>query len=230
MNKNKIKPKSGPFIINFEKNIIGFPKNLLLIKMLLLISINSNLILSLSINKKRNIILQSSSIKLKIENSGNQKIYFNQTYANCEVVIIPDEIYINGENQTKIKYEYNFQLNNNEITLIWYNPLKYTNCMFRDCTTITEIDLSNFDDSQLTQMKYMFRGCTSLKKIEMSNIKGYKVTDAGNLFSWCTKLETLDLANFQAPNNNYLHYMFANCTSLISLNYPYINTNNILLN
>ena len=99
--------------------------------------------------------------------------------------------------------------------------------MFRDCTTITEIDLSNFDDSQLTQMKYMFRGCISLKKIEMSNIKGYKVTDAGNLFSWCTKLETLDLANFQAPNNNYLHYMFANCTSLISLNYPYINTNSI---
>ena len=218
MNKNKIKPKSGPFIINFEKNIIGIPKNILLIKMLLLISINSNLILSLSINKKRNIILQSSSIKLKIEKSGKQKIYSNQTYANCESVIIPDEIYINGENQTKIKYEYNFQLNNNEITLIWYNPLKYTNCMFRDCTTITEIDLSNFDDSQLTQMKYMFRGCISLKKIEMSNIKGNKVTDAGYLFSWCNKLETLDLANFQAPNNNYLHYMFANCTSLISLN------------
>ena len=106
MNKNKIKPKSGPFIINFEKNIIGFPKNLLLIKMLLLISINSNLILSLSINKKRNIILQSSSIKLKIEKSRNQKIYSNKTYSTCESVIIPDEIYINGENQTEIKNDF----------------------------------------------------------------------------------------------------------------------------
>ena len=97
--------------------------------------------------------------------------------------------------------------------------------MFRNCDSITEIDLSNFDDSQLTQMQYMFRKCKSLKKIEMSNIKGLKITDTGHLFSGCTQLETIDLANFNPSNNNHLHYMFCNCTSLISLNYPYINTN-----
>ena len=227
MNKNKIKTKFGKFKFNFEENKIKAPKNLLFFEILFLMSIKLHIILSQSINKKRNMISKSSSIKLKIEKSRNQKIYSNKTYSTCESVIIPDEIYINGENQTEIKYEYNFQLNNNEITLIWYNPLKYTNCMFRDCTAITAIDLSNFDDSQLTQMKYMFRGCNSLKKIEMSNIKGNKVTDAGYLFSNCNKLETLDLTNFQTPNNNYLHYIFANCTSLISLNYPFINTNSI---
>ena len=253
MSKYKIKKIFNPFILNtkenkikedknnfwifspyknnvFKKRInfkINISKSLLLIELLLLMVIKLNLISSQSINKKRNIISQSSSIKLKIENSGNRKIYSNGTYDYCYPVVAPDEIYINGENQTEIKYEYNFQLNNNEITLIWYNPLKYTNCMFRDCTAITAIDLSNFDDSQLTQMKYMFRGCNSLKKIEMSNIKGNKVTDAGYLFSNCNKLETLDLTNFQTPNNNYLHYIFANCTSLISLNYPFINTNSI---
>ena len=133
---------------------------------------------------------QSSSIKLKIENSGNQKIFSNiTTYSSCKPLISPDEIYINGENQSEIKNIYNFENNNNEITLIWYNPLNNTSCMFKDCTSITEIDLSNFDDSQLIKMQYMFMNCQSLKKIEISNIHGNKVNDAGYLFRDCVNLD-----------------------------------------
>ena len=252
MDKYKMKSNYNLFIYTIEENkikndIINFmnfflykknlskkrkslknkmSKSFLLKNILLLIVIKFNLSSSQSINKKRNIILQSSSIKLKIENSGNQKIYSNGTYLDCHLVVTPDEIYINGENQNEIKNEYNFENNNNEIILKWYNPLEYTTCMFRDCTSITEIDLSNFDDSKLTQMQYMFYNCQLLKKIEMSNIKGYKVIDSGELFNGCTQLEKIDLANFNAPNNIYLHYMFINCISLISLNYPYLNTNN----
>ena len=136
-------------------------KALLLIEILLLV-IKINLILSQS--KKRYIMSQSSSIKLKIENSGNQRIYSHGNYEYCYPVIIPDEIYINGENQTEIKSEYYFEQDDNEIILIWYNPLVTTACMFRDCTSITEIDLSNFDDSQLISMFYMFHSYQSLKK------------------------------------------------------------------
>ena len=107
---------------------------------------------------------QSSSIKLKIENSGIQKIYSIGTYEWSYPVIHPDEIYINGKNKTEIKNEYNFEYNNNEIILVWYNSLESTTCMFRDCTSITEIDLSNFDDSQLIYMQFMFKNCQSLKK------------------------------------------------------------------
>ena len=108
---------------------------------------------------------QSSSIKLKIENSGEQKIFFNGNFVWCNPVTFPDEININGENQSEINSEYYFENNNNEITLTWNNALQSTTCMFRDCTSITEIDLSNFDDTDLFQMQYMFYNCQSLKKI-----------------------------------------------------------------
>ena len=187
MNENEMKYKYKSFLHSIEENKIKndkinffnifinkfqkrkylkckISKALLLIEILLLSVIKLNIISSKSINKKRYIMSQSSSIKLKIENSGNQIIYSIGTYQWCYPVIIPDEIYINGENKTEIKNEYNFEYNNNEIILVWYNSLESTTCMFRDCTSITEIDLSNFDDSQLIKMQYMFMNCQSLKK------------------------------------------------------------------
>ncbi len=128
----------------FKRNI---KKYLLLIEILLLFAIKLNLISSEIINIKRNIIFQYSSIKLKIENSGNHKEYSNNTYDWCAPVITPDETYINGKKQSEIKNEYYFENSNNEIILIWYNPLVSTTYMFRDCTSITEIDLSDFDDT-----------------------------------------------------------------------------------
>ena len=107
-------------------------------------------------NKKRNLMLQISSIKLKINNSGNQKIYFTGTSGYCEGFKKPDEIYINGKNQSEIKDVYHFEEENNEIILIWYEPLDYAACMFQGCSSITEIDLTNFDDSRLLKIHYMF--------------------------------------------------------------------------
>ena len=245
MDKNRIKSKFKLFLLKYEGNKIIEEKNNLLykqklfqkrknfktniintlffIKISLLISIKLNLISSQTINRKRNIMSQSSSIKLKIENSGYHVIYSNGTYQDCQPVIIPDEIYINGVNQSEINNEYNFENNNSEITLIWYNPLESTNCMFRDCTTITEVDLSNFDDSQLCHMQFMFQDCHSLKNVEMSNIKGYKIVDAGFLFMNCYQLESINLANFCHESNAYVHNMFRECHSLTSINFPNLN-------
>ena len=232
--ENKIKKYKNHFFIffayiqNFIQRRKYFKKNiskfLLLFEILLIIVIKLNFISSQLINNKRNIMVQSSSIKLKIENSGNQIIFFNGSFIWCNPVTYPDEIKINGEKQIEIKNEYYFEHNNNVITLTWNNALQSTTCMFNDCTSITEIDLSNFEDSQLTQMQYMFYNCQSLKKIEMSNIKGYKVYDAGLLFGLCSQIESINLENFYPHNYDIqIHYMFEGCNSLISLNYPNFN-------
>ena len=155
MDKKRINYKNNYFDYflvkknNIQKKYIGIniSKYLILIELLILNSMKLIKVSSFQyINKKRYIMSQSSSIKLKIENSGNQKIYSSNTYSTCESIVSPDEIYINGENQTVIKNEYYFEDNNNEIILKWNNPLSSTSCMFKDCTSITEIDLSNFDD------------------------------------------------------------------------------------
>ena len=197
---------------NFKINI---SKSLFLTEIFLLMNLKINLMLSKSIY----LISQISSIKLKIENSGAHKILFDDYCEWCNPIKLPDEIYINGINQSEIQYQYNFEHINNEIILIWHYPLEYRDCMFRGCSTITEIDLSNFDDSQLSLMHFMFYECNSLKKIEMSNIKANKVEDTGYLFGNCYNLKSINLANFYAPNNNQLHCMFENCNSLTSLNF-----------
>ena len=234
MNKEEIKSKFGKHFKN-NKNMISkrllnikrknISKSLLFLEMILLLNIKINIVFS-QLTSIRNIIYKSSSIKLKIKNSGNQKIYYDGNFRYCRPVIIPDQISINGKSQKEIKNRYSFEHVINEVTLTWHNPLEYTTCMFRECSSITEIDLSNFDDSNLKQMSYMFSLCSSLEKIEIYNIKANKVTDSGLLFDGCSKLKSIDLANFNAPKNNYQHYMFRNCGSLLTLNFPNFNVKN----
>ena len=104
--------------------------------------------------------------------------------------------------------------------------MDYAACMFQGRSSITEIDLTNFDDSRLLKIHYMFEQCSSLKKIEISNIKANKVNDAGLLFRGCSLLESINLANFNPQKNIFLHYMFSGCSSLISLNFPNFNVVN----
>ena len=50
-------------------------------------------------------------------------------------------------------------------------PINATSCysMFENCLSLTTLDLSNFDTSNVTDMSYMFRGCTSLTSLNISN-------------------------------------------------------------
>jgi surface protein len=37
--------------------------------------------------------------------------------------------------------------------------------MFNGCSSLTSLDLSNFDTSNVTTMQYMFQDCTSLQTV-----------------------------------------------------------------
>ena len=45
--------------------------------------------------------------------------------------------------------------------------------MFKDLQNISEIDLSNFDASQITGMHGMFKGCSNLTSVILSNSNTY---------------------------------------------------------
>ena len=55
--------------------------------------------------------------------------------------------------------------------------------MFDGLDNIKEIDISDFDASKVTSMKYMFNGCKNLEKINFGNIKTSLVTNMENLFA-----------------------------------------------
>ena len=61
--------------------------------------------------------------------------------------------------------------------------------MFYECMNITEINLSNFNTSIVTNMNSMFNGCSSLSSLDLSNFNTSIVTNMGHMFSYSNKLE-----------------------------------------
>ena len=81
--------------------------------------------------------------------------------------------------------------------------------MFKGLINIQEIDLSEFDSSQVISMAHMFEGCSNLKKINFGNMDTSNVKNMEYLFYGCSELENLDLSNFDTSLVINMRYMFA---------------------
>ena len=85
------------------------------------------------------------------------------------------------------------------------------NRMFCDCSKLTELNLSNFNTSNVTNMSNMFRACSSLTSLDLSSFNTSKVTDMEGMFSNCYKFTTLDLSHFDTSNVTSMFNMFMDC-------------------
>ena len=90
-------------------------------------------------------------------------------------------------------------------------------CMFRDCKSLTALDLSSFDTSKVTGMCCMFVGCESLTALDLSNFDTSKVTDMDGMFLGCPSLTALDLSSFDTSEVTDMEEMFDGCESLTDL-------------
>ena len=182
----------------------------------------------LSFEKVRGIIVSKYSfIILKIKNSG--KIYlfdkdrmvgyfeFGRS-CSCPGHPLPNEIHINGISQDEIKTSYNLTQTENEVKLIWYTKLRHTACLFSHCSKINEIDLSNFDSSEITTVSGMFRDCTSLTSVNFNNFDVSKVKDMSYMFYKCYRLNNIDLSKFDTSQVTRMDCMFRDCNVLSYLN------------
>ena len=108
-------------------------------------------------------------------------------------------------------------------------PVNATSCyyMFYGCYKLNQLDLSNFDTSNITDMCGMFYGCKSLSQLDISNFDTSQVTTMFMMFSNCLKLTQLDLSNFDTSNVTEMSYMFDNCLSLTRLDLSNFDTSNV---
>ena len=90
--------------------------------------------------------------------------------------------------------------------------------IFYECRGLKSLDLSNFDTSKVTDMKWMFLRCEFLKYVNLSSFNTSKVKYIANMFEGCSSLVTLDLSNFDTSEVVDMCFMFASCSSLVSLN------------
>ena len=113
------------------------------------------------------------------------------------------------------------------------NATNMTN-LFRNCTSLTEIDLSSFDTSNVTDMSAMFTMWenqnldNNLQKIIFgSNFDTSKVTNMRSMFTNCNKIKDIDLSMFDTSNVTDMYNMFCECNSLEYLDVSNFNTNKV---
>ena len=62
--------------------------------------------------------------------------------------------------------------------------------MFQQCNELENLDLSNFDTSNVTDMGWMFNECHKLKEIKgINKFNTNKVTNMKAMFQECNELE-----------------------------------------
>ena len=99
--------------------------------------------------------------------------------------------------------------------------------MFRGCSSLISLDLSNFDTSNIDSAADMFNGCSSLISLDLSNFNTSNIQVAIGMFNGCSSLISLDLSNFNTSNIKNAIAMFKGCSSLISLDLSNFDTSNI---
>ena len=87
-----------------------------------------------------------------------------------------------------------------------------------------QLDVSNFDTSNVSDFQRFFGECSNLKEIVgINNLNTQNVTSMDYCFIGCSSLQTLDISNWVAGSNTRVSYMFWGCTSLQHLDIRNIN-------
>ena len=130
----------------------------------------------------------------------------------------PYEISINLIKQNEVSYNYNFNKSDNYVELLWNDNRINCENMFKGCSSIYEINFTNFDTSHVTTMKNMFCGCTLLTSLNLSNFDTSNVEDMSNMFFKCKLITSLNLSIFNTLHVSNMDDLFDDCKNLIYLN------------
>ena len=167
-----------------------------------------------------------SNITLKVKGPNNNKIFCSNTQ-EFSPNYYPDLIYINDIQQNIINHSFYFNETENEVKFVWNNSIINCKYMFKDCPSILEVDLSEFDNSKVTEMYNMFERCQSLTSINFDNIKTSQLIFMGYMFNRCPSLNSINLSNFNTSKLQSLRYSFSGCSSLTSLNLSNFDTSKV---
>ena len=99
--------------------------------------------------------------------------------------------------------------------------------MFRGFTKTEDIDISDFDSSEVEDMAYFFYRMNSLQFLDLSIFNTEKVTDMTGMFAYANSLKKLDLSNFNTDKVTSMSAMFHSMSNLDELNTLSFNTENV---
>ena len=198
-----------------QKNINLNSKHYLI---LLIIS----LVNPISENKSRYQNTYYSEIELVIKGNGTQSFLYPNFYKR------PSNVFVNGKGiNAGGQSSLHLEGEKNTIKLRFEGQIETCRLMFYNLENITEINLSNFDASKVTNMYRMFNGCSNLEKIEFGNINTSSLENMYSLFENCSKITSVNLSNFNISKVKDMSYMFNACSNLEKIEFGNINTSSL---
>ena len=88
---------------------------------------------------------------------------------------------------------------------------------FSHCELLTSVDVSKWNTSKVTNMEGMFVDCNLLASVDVSKWNTSKVTDMASMFSGCGTLRSIDVSKWNTSNVTDISGMFFGCGSLHSV-------------
>ena len=79
---------------------------------------------------------------------------------------------------------------------------KDSSFMFHGCSLLENIDLSNFDTSNVANMGNMFSDCRSLANLNLSSFNTSKATNLNGMFYCCSSLKSCLLYTSPSPRDS----------------------------
>ena len=138
----------------------------------------------------------------------------------------PEKVYLN----TDTSYMFRYLSSLTSLDLSNFNTSQVTDMqyMFDSMSNLTSLNLSNFDTSKVMDMSYMFGGMHSLTALDLSNFDTSNVTSTFSMFSGMHSLTTLNLSSFDTSKVTNMHDMFYGMENLTTLNLSNFNTSNVI--
>ena len=160
----------------------------------------------------------NSVIGKVVSNGDNTNTLYIQS--NGEIFANSNSRYLFYEFTELQKIENIYLLNTSQVTIMGH--------MFEKCSKLSELDLSGFDTSKVTDMNGMFSmwnsnlgnsSYGSLIELDLSSFDTSKVTLMHDMFPYNTSLQKLNISNFNTSNVTDMWHMFTGNKNLIILDF-----------
>ncbi|MGL9768961.1 BspA family leucine-rich repeat surface protein [Enterococcus sp. DIV0806c] len=148
-----------------------------------------------------------------------------KTHSSVKQIIVEDQVILPKNSESLFGNLRNLEIIEN-IGRMDVSNVQNMRQMFLN-TSIRELDLNNWDMSNVTDISHMFDGTSSLRTLHVRNWNTSKVTNMSFMFSDARSLTKLDISNWDTSNVTNMGVMFQNAGSLIELDMSNWNTSKV---
>ena len=172
-------------------------------------------------------------VNIEDEESDDEiKLWLDPADKTAYYYVETEKVYLNADSSEMFFSKYGEQKIKNilDLDLSNFDTSQVTNMssMFRGMSNLTTLNLSNFDTSQVTNMDSMLASVSNLTTIDLSSFDTSKVTRMRAMFYGMRNLTTLNLSSFDTSKVTDMSLMFYNMSSLTTLNLSNFDTSQVI--